>query len=589
MTMTSKIILDIETDGLEPTVIWVVVTKDVDTGKVNSFLDKDDFKNYLSTSMEIIGHNIIGYDVPALEKLWGVDFTDIKLTDTLIMSRLANPQRLGGHALKNWGDAVGFEKGDYHDWSNLNDRMIAYCKKDVELTLIVYNKLLEELKTFEPHALEMELDVAKCLEQQRVNGWLIDERKADMLHAKLCEKKQDLIDKVHETFKPLPTFVSLTDLKNKYNADGMYSIAYQKQLDRGAFWKTPKDWGCIEYPEFNLASRQQIVKYLKHFGWTPTKFTDKGNPIVDESVLKEVKGIPECKLISEYFLISKREAMLRNILGQIETDSRVHGYVNTNGAVTGRMTHSSPNMAQIPAVKKKDDRVVWGLGGGYGADFRALFTVRDGYSLVGCDASGLELRMLAHYMNDTEYTNEILHGDIHLKNQLSTGLKSRDKAKTFIYAFLYGAGDAKIGSIINGSAREGKTLKTNFLNNTPALRSLREKVINSSDKGFIKGLDGRKIWIRSSHAALNFLLQGAGAIVMKKALTILNTNAIMEGLDYKLVGNIHDEFQSEVLDKHAERFGELAIEAIREAGLYFELRCPLDAEAKIGNNWTETH
>ena len=197
--------------------------------------------------------------------------------------------------------------------------------------------------------------------------------------------------------------------------------------------------------------------------------------------------------------------------------------------------------------------------------------------------------MLAHYMNDTEYTNEILHGDIHLKNQLSTGLKSRDKAKTFIYAFLYGAGDAKIGSIINGSAREGKTLKTNFLNNTPALRSLREKVINSSDKGFIKGLDGRKIWIRSSHAALNFLLQGAGAIVMKKALTILNTNAIMEGLDYKLVGNIHDEFQSEVLDKHAERFGELAIEAIREAGLYFELRCPLDAETKIGNNWTETH
>ena len=369
----------------------------------------------------------------------------------------------------------------------------------------------------------------------------------------------------------------------------MYSIAYQKQLDRGAFWKTPKDWGCIEYPEFNLSSRQQIVKYLKHFGWTPTKFTDKGNPIVDESVLKEVKGIPECELISEYFLISKREAMLRNILGQIETDSRVHGYVNTNGAVTGRMTHSSPNMAQIPAVKKKDDEVVWGLKGGYGADFRALFTVRDGYSLVGCDASGLELRMLAHYMNDTEYTNEILHGDIHTKNQISTGLKSRDKSKTFIYAFLYGAGDAKIGSIIGGSAREGKTLKTNFLNNTPALRSLREKVINSSDKGFIKGLDGRKIWIRSSHAALNFLLQGAGAIVMKKALTILNNNAIMEGLDYKFVGNIHDEFQSEVLDQHATRFGELAIEAIREAGQYYELRCPLDAQTKIGNNWTETH
>ena len=589
MTMTSKIILDIETDGLEPTVIWVVVTKDVDTGKVNSFLDKDEFKNYLSTSMEIIGHNIIGYDVPVLEKLWGVDFTDIKLTDTLVMSRLANPPRQGGHSLDNWGKMIGFEKGEYDDWSNLNDRMIAYCKKDVELTLMVYKKLLEELENFETEALNLELDVSKCLEQQRTNGWLIDERKALMLHAKLCEKKQDLIDRVHETFKPLPTFVLLTDLKHKYNKDDNYSNAYRKQLDRGAHWNDDEEWGCIEYPEFNLSSRQQIVKYLKHFGWTPTKFTDKGNPIVDESVLQGVKGIPECKLISEYFLISKREAMLRNILGQIGNDNRVHGYVNPNGAVTGRMTHSSPNMAQIPAVKKREDKIDWGLAGGYGADFRALFTVRKGYSLVGCDASGLELRMLAHYMNDTDYTNEILHGDIHTKNQIATGLKTRDKAKTFIYAFLYGAGDEKIGNIIGGRAREGKKMKTNFLNNTPALRSLRERVINSSDKGYIKGLDGREIRIRSSHAALNFLLQGAGAIVMKKALTILNNRAIIEGLDYKFVGNIHDEFQSEVLNQDAERFGELAIESIREAGQYYELRCPLDAEAKIGNNWAETH
>jgi DNA polymerase I-like protein with 3'-5' exonuclease and polymerase domains len=197
--------------------------------------------------------------------------------------------------------------------------------------------------------------------------------------------------------------------------------------------------------------------------------------------------------------------------------------------------------------------------------------------------------MLAHYMNDTDYTNEILHGDIHTKNQIATGLKTRDKAKTFIYAFLYGAGDEKIGNIIGGRAREGKKMKTNFLNNTPALRSLRERVINSSDKGYIKGLDGREIRIRSSHAALNFLLQGAGAIVMKKALTILNNRAIIEGLDYKFVGNIHDEFQSEVLNQDAERFGELAIESIREAGQYYELRCPLDAEAKIGNNWAETH
>ena len=585
-----KIVFDIETDGLDPTVVWVVATSDVDTGDRRVFVDKDEFKDYLSQADEVIGHNIIGYDIPALEKLWGVDFSELKITDTLVMSRLANPSNQGGHSLENWGTTLGFPKGDFHDWEQLSGKMITYCKQDVAINVMVYKKLTEDLADFNERAITLEHEVAYCMNKQRLNGWLIDERKANILYAQLCEKKQDLIDKVHETFKPLPVFVLLTDLKNKYNTDDMYSKAYRKQLDRGAHWRTPKEWGCIEYPEFNIASRQQIVKYLKHFGWTPTKFTDKGNPMVDESVLKGVTEIPECVLILEYFLISKREAMLKNILGKIASDTRIHGYVNTNGAVTGRMTHSSPNMAQIPAVKKgSDGKVMWGLDGGFGADFRSLFTVNNNYKLVGCDASGLELRMLAHYMNDNDYTNEILHGDIHTKNQLAANLPTRDKSKTFIYAFLYGAGDEKIGTIVGGGSKLGKKVKEDFLNSTPALKRLRERVVRASDKGYIKGLDGRKIWIRSGHAALNFLLQGAGAIVMKKALTILNKRAIMEGLDFKFVGNIHDEFQSEVLTDHAERFGQLAIDSIKEAGQYYDLRCPLDAESKIGNNWAETH
>ena len=587
-----KLVFDIETDGLDPTVIWVVVTSDVDTGDMHTFLaeDKDEFKKYLSQADEVIGHNIIGYDIPALEKLWGVDFSKFKISDTLVMSRLSNPSNQGGHSLENWGKALGFPKGDFHEWEYLSNEMIVYCKQDVNINVKVYQELTETLSSFDLRSVTLEHEVAECINQQKINGWRINEMKANILHALLCEKKQNLVDTVQESFQPLPTFVALTDLKNKYNKDGMYSIAYKKQLDKGAHWNDKEEWGCIEYPEFNLASRQQIVKYLKHFGWTPTKFTDKGNAMVDESVLKGVTEIPECALISEYFLISKREAMLKNILGKIERDDRIHGYVNTNGAVTGRMTHSSPNMAQIPAVKKgSDGKVMWGLDGGFGADFRSLFTVNNNYKLVGCDASGLELRMLAHYMNDSDYTNEILHGDIHTKNQLAANLSTRDKSKTFIYAFLYGAGDEKIGTIVGGGSKLGKKVKEDFLNSTPALKRLRERVVRASDKGYIKGLDGRKIWIRSGHAALNFLLQGAGAIVMKKALTILNKRAIMEGLDFKFVGNIHDEFQSEVLTDHAERFGQLAIDSIKEAGQYYELRCPLDAEAKIGNNWAETH
>ena len=587
--MSSKLIFDLEADGLDPTQIWVVCAK-----KIGSefdpfvFKDKDTFQKYVDSVDEVIGHNIIGYDVPVLERLWGIDFSGKKITDTLVMSRLSEPSKLGGHGLKKWGEYLHCDKGDYDDWTRLSPEMITYCKQDVRVTELVYKTVLEDLKGFSDGCVELEHQVATIVHQQQLNGWLINEREANVLHAELCERKQGLIDKVLETFKPLPTFIKLTQLKNPMLKDGRPSKAYAKQMARGAHFNSDREWGCIEYPEFNLASRQQIVRYLEHFGWTPTKFTDKGNAIVDESVLKGITDIPECVLIAEYFLISKREAMLRNILGKVGKDTRIHGYVNTNGASTGRMTHSDPNMAQIPAVHKdKQGNILWGIEGGYGADFRNLFIAKPGYSVVGCDASGLELRMLAHYMNDNAYTKEILDGDIHTANQIAAGLSERSQAKTFIYGYLYGAGDAKIGEIVNGTSRDGKRLKEKFLKNTPALKILRERVIIAAKRGYVKGLDGRKLWIRSEHSALNFLLQGAGAIVMKQALVFLVETT--KHLDYKLVLNCHDEFQAEVLDEHTEEFEELAIESIVNAGKHFEMRCPLDAEAATGSSWCYTH
>ena len=588
--MSSKLIFDIEADGLDPTQVWCVCAKYLGTDAVSSFTDAATFKAFIKDADEMIGHNILGYDVPVLERLWDIDFSDKTLTDTLVLSRLSEPSKKGGHSLKKWGEFLEFPKGDYDDWSRLTPEMIEYCKQDVMVTESVYGTVLIDLKGFSDECIALEHTVFGIVNQQQINGWLINEQEATLLHTELCERKQGLVDKVLETFKPLPTFVKLTQLKNPMLKDGRPSKAYARQMARGAHFNDKREWGCIEHPEFNLASRPQIVRYLQHFGWTPTEFTDKGNAIVDESVLKGIDDIPECVMIAEYFLISKREAMLRNILGKIGDDTRVHGYINTNGAVTGRMTHSDPNMAQIPAAKKdKEGNLLWGIEGGYGADFRNVFQAKKGYVIVGCDASGLELRMLAHYMNDEGYTNEILHGDIHTANQMAAGLQSRNQAKTFIYAFLYGAGDAKVGSIIGGGARDGKRLKTKFLNNTPPLRDLRERVGKASKRGYVKGLDGRKIWIRSEHAALNSLLQGAGAIVMKKALTILEVSATMAGLDYNFVGNIHDEYQTEVLSTDATAFGILAVEAIREAGQAFEMRCPLDGEYKVGLTWAETH
>lgn len=574
-----KIVFDIETNGLQPTKVWCIVAKDIDNGTQYKFVDSavNDFSKYLRTNdvVEVIGHNIIGFDVPVLEKLVGVDFSGIKITDTLVMSRLFNPSREGGHSLEAWGEKLRFPKGKFDDWSQFSYEMLEYCTQDVEVNARVYSLLQKEAVGFSSEAIDLEHRVQTIITQQQENGWLIDEPKAHILYATLQERRVELEDEVHKTFKPVPVFDK--EIKVKYKKDGGMSAVGLRWLED---WQDiiSGDLCRITWQDFNLGSRKQIATRLQKLGWKPKKFTSKGNIIVDEVELKKVKGIPECDMIAEYFLVQKREAMLKNIIEHIKDDGRVHGYVNSCGAVTGRMTHSDPNLAQIPASYSP-----------YGKEFRGIFTVPEGYKLVGCDASGLELRMLAHYMDDEEYTNEVLHGDIHTANQLAAGLQSRDQAKTFIYAFLYGAGDSKIGSIIKGSSRDGKRIKSKFLSNTPSLGALRERVTKASKRGYLKGLDGRKIWIRSEHSALNALLQGAGAIVMKKALTLLDEYATIAGLDYKFVGNIHDEFQTEVREDQAEEFGSLAVKSIVDAGISLDLRCPLDGDYQVDNDWSGTH
>jgi len=577
----TKIIFDLEADGLNPTKIWVLIAKVLGKhGRYKQFYRDDvaNFSDWLRDvgADEIIGHNIIGFDIPVLKKLHNFSFNG-KITDTFVLSRLFKPHREGGHSLKNWGITLNDYKGEYNDWSRLTTEMVDYCIQDVKVTEKVYSSLAHEGKFFSTESIRLEHKVQRIIHQQEVNGWLLDERKANILLAKLTQKLQEVTHEVRRVFRPLPVFVR--EIHPKTKKDGSLSVVGLKWLD--SFERIIGGPFCrVDWDEFNLGSRKQIARYLQFFGWKPKVYTDKGNVKVDESVLENV-NIPEAQLIAEYLMVQKRIAQVTSWLDAVKPDDgRVHGRVNTIGARTSRMTHSNPNMAQVPASYSP-----------YGSECRAVWAVPEGYKLVGCDASGLELRMLAHYMNDKEYTHELLNGDIHTANQLAAGLQSRDTAKTFIYAFMYGAGDAKIGDIAGGrSARYGKKLKAKFLDNTPSLKALRERVVSTAeDRGYLKGLDGRIIYVKSPHSALNYLLQGAGAIVMKKALTILDKNATIEGIDYKFIGNIHDEFQTEVKEEEAERFGTLAKEAIVDAGIQLGLRCPLDAEYKIGTDWSMTH
>ena len=579
-----EIIFDIETNGLDPDVVHCVCALE---GEV-SFWTKDpiEFQAYITEGhCRLVGHNIIGYDIPVLEKLWNIDFSGCEIVDTLVLSRLANPSREGGHSLKAWGERLRFPKGDHSDWDTFTPEMLLYCQQDVSVNKRVLQEVRYELrdnmslklKGFSQESIDLEHDVQRIVSKQIDKGWLLDQEKAFVLLAQLKEKKNEYEDEVHKTFKPLPTFVK--EIQPKVKKDKTLSVVGLKFL--GDQWTNVcGDFSRIDWEQFNLGSRQQIGRYLQYFGWVPEKdkYTETGKPIVDEKTLENVTDIPEAVLIAKYLMIQKRIAQVQSWLEAVKDDGRVHGYVNSIGAVTSRMTHSSPNMGQVPAAYSP-----------YGKECRQCWTVPKGYSLVGMDASGLELRMLAHYMNDEDYTNEILNGDIHTANQINAGIGTRDEAKTFIYAFLYGAGDAKIGSIVGGNATAGRRLKEEFLRNTPALAELRERVGSGSTRGYLRGLDGRRVIVRSEHSALNTLLQSAGAIVMKKALCLLDQYATLHKLDYHFIGNIHDEIQSEVRQEMAQQFGHLATACMEAAGNHFNLRCPLAGEFKVGDNWASTH
>jgi DNA polymerase I-like protein with 3'-5' exonuclease and polymerase domains len=558
----NKVIFDIETT-LTADKIWCIICKHGNTYyQFTEGKNLHRFEEFVKQTEEFIGHNIIGFDVPVVNKFFGSDlFKNCKITDTLVMSRLLNPILDGGHSLKNWGTKLGQSKIEFEQFDYLSDDMLKYCRNDVALTEKLYKFLMRKMTDF-GESIELEHKVAKIIQKQHEKGFLIDVVSAYGLQAKFQEDMNDLTNQVRKSFPPEKieeTFIPKVNNKARGYVKGQPFIK-------------------VKYKEFNLGSRQQIGERLMKLGWKPKKKTDKGHVIVDEKVLSEIKNIPEAKLINKFLLLQKRIAQVNSWIEAIREDGRVHGKVITNGTVTGRMSHQSPNMAQIPAVYSP-----------YGKECRALWIVNKKYKLVGVDASGLELRMLAHYMNDERYTNEVVNGDIHTANQIAAGLESRDKAKTFIYAFIYGAGTAKIGSIIGGTQRDGERVKEKFLRATPSLRSLREKVERVAQRRWVKGLDGRKIIIRHPHAALNTLLQGAGAIVMKKALTLLDEYVITNQIKAFPVVNVHDEFQYEVEESKAEEFGRLAVQSIIDAGKLLKVRCPLNGEYKIGNNWSETH
>ena len=548
-----RLVVDIETDSLDATKIYCIVAKDLDTQRIYTYDENNlnHFKTLLSEGDIVVMHNGVSFDAPVLSRLLGIKIPLKNIRDTLILSQMVDPMREGGHSLEAWGKALGFKKIEFEDFSRYSAEMLKYCIRDVELTAKVYETLIPELKKFSPRSIKLEHQIRAIIDQQERNGFTLDVPQAMQLVAKLKDESETIKRQLQEVFPPI--------------VEVRYSEKTGKRL---------KD----KVIEFNPSSRQQIADRLMGLGWKPTKHTDKGHVIVGEEILETI-DLEEARLLSRYLLLEKRATQIQSWIDAVQDDGKVHGKVLTLRTISGRMAHTSPNMAQVPAVYSP-----------YGKECRSVWTTSsDRYTLLGCDASGLELRMLAHYMDDEAFTREVVDGDVHTANQKAAGLPTRDNAKTFIYAFIYGAGASKIGQIVNGTYKDGQQLIDNFLENMPALKTLRHRVDKLASRGYLMGLDGRMLKVRSAHAAMNLLLQGAGAIVCKEWLKFIIIEATRRNLDFKLVASIHDEYQIEVRKEHAQELGEVTQWAMKQAEQSLGVKCPLDSEFKLGNNWAETH
>lgn len=601
-------IFDIETDGFldECTKIHCIAltTPNGDT----SLFAQDDVPlalHYLSNAECIVGHNIIGFDIPVIEKLYPGWKTQARIRDTLVLSRLAfgdlittdaasekvNKKMWGSHSLEAWGYRLGSLKGEFNhpetDWSVYTQEMGDYCVQDSVVNLHLAHHI--ERQGLSKRSIELEHAFATELVEMEKNGVGFDRDACVSLYVLLLEEKNKILSEIAEIFPDRIEVMKIPaywyDPGAIVRENGTYRVKSDAPPNiRKHLVKGPMKTKAIP---FNPNSRTQIADaFIEKYGWEPTEWTE-GNvpkPRVDEAILEKL-DYPEAPAILRYMMLKKRIGQVAegdNAWLKLEKDGRIYGRINPNGAISGRCTHSKPNMSQVPAPRAE-----------FGPECRAAFNVRPGYKMVGADMSGLELRCLAHYMHRWDkgaYVDVILNGDVHTVNQNAAELETRDLAKTFIYAFLYGGGNEKLGTIIGKGEGAGRVLRAKFLKSLPALASLLKDVKREAriDKA-IRGLDGRKLPSRSEHSALNLLMQSTGAILMKQATVNLMSEIRTRKLDAKLVLHVHDEVQLEVREDQADLVGQLAVWCMRKAGHQFSLDCPMDGEYKVGNNWAETH
>ena len=599
----SWLVWDIESDGLydQVTKIHCIVIYDINSKQTFKYGPDciRDAIEHLRNADVLIGHNILFYDIPVIEKLTQTIFTG-RIIDTLICTRLIWPKELlyeldteqytevpknlrGSASLKAWGYRLADNKIEFKDFSEYSQEMLDYCVQDVVVTTKLFEVIQKQ--NYAESAFKLEHDFALAINKQIRSGVPFDLDAALDLVDDLRAKQNKLGTQLKELFPPIEYESWFTPKVNNIARGYIKGVPFRK----------------VKIEEFNPGSRQQIADRLRtQYGWVPGQLTDKGNPILNDDVLDKLP-YPETKTLAEYMLIDKR-------LGQIadgnnawiklvnSDDLRMHGDVVTNGCITGRCAHRYPNMGQVPAGYSP-----------YGKECRSLFYAPNGWDLIGIDAKALELRCLAGYLalwDDGEYASLVINPevDIHTYNQEQFGVETRDISKRLLYGMLYGCGAVKAGTIIDPNEKDPDVLKhlgrnaiDGFMNGVPALKKLKEQIeATLAERKYLIGLDKRALYCRSSFKGLNVLLQSAGAILMKQVVVNIHNNieqnlGLPYGKGWEQLLMIHDEIEIACHPEYTESIKEQAMRAFPQAQQAFNFRCDIEGDAKVGSNWYEVH
>jgi DNA polymerase I len=599
----SWLVFDIETNGLydKVTKVFCIVIYDVNREETFAYgPDRiDDALAHLATGDVLIGHNVIFYDVPVLQKLHSFN-CKARILDTLICTRLIWPKEKlydldvqlypevpknyrGMAGLKAWGYRLSDNKIEFKDFSEYSEEMLVYCKQDVSVTSKLWKHIANQ--DYPEQALKLEHDFALAINKQIRAGVSFDVDAAIDLVDNLRAREAQLEAELKEIFPPLEHRNWFTPKVNNKTRGYVKGVPFEK----------------IHYEEFNPGSRDQIADRLKaKYGWQPEKTTEKGNPILNDEVL-EALPYPEAKPLAEYMLIKKRLGQIADgnnaWLKLVNNDSsRMHGDVVTNGCVTGRCAHRYPNMGQVPAGYSP-----------YGKECRSLFHAPQGWDMIGIDAKALELRCLAGYLaiyDGGEYARVVTDPtiDIHVYNQERFGVATRDISKRLLYAVLYGAGHLKAGSIVDPNEKDeevlrklGRTAINSFMAEVPALKELKERIESQiAHNDHLVGLDRRILYCRSAFKGLNVLLQSAGAILMKQVVINIHDNiesalSLPHGAEWEQVLMVHDEVQLVCSPKYTEQIRAQALAAFPQAQQFFGFLCDIEGDSRVGSNWSQTH